>query len=112
MNVILSGMKYFPLNRGFFKSSAKIILSVLRASIFLWWSGHFQVQAQTDANQFTPQVSPLAPNAASLAKFVDIPVSYYTGTPQIGIPIYEIKAGSLSLPVALAYHASELRSKT
>ena len=65
------------------------------------------VIAQSETpGQFTSQVIPMAPNAASVSKFVDVPVSYYTGTPQISIPIYEAKAGSLSVPISINYHAS------
>jgi len=48
---------------------------------------------------------PLAPNAAAFAKYGEIPVSLYTGIPNISIPIYEIKSGTLSMPISLSYHA-------
>ena len=63
------------------------------------------VQAQPVNSQIKDVVMP-SPNAASLGKFGDIPVSYYTGVPNIGIPIYTVKEGSVSLPVALSYHSS------
>lgn len=50
-----------------------------------------------------------SPNAASLGKFVDIPVDNFTGTAQMSIPIYTIHEGSLSLPLSLSYHASGLK---
>lgn len=50
-----------------------------------------------------------SPNAASLGKFGDIPVSYHTGTPEISIPIYTLKQGNLSLPVSVSYHSSGVR---
>ena len=66
-----------------------------------------RVNAQNDTpNQFTSQALPMAPNAASLSRCVDVPVSYYTGTTQVNVPIYEVKAGSLSVPVSISYHAS------
>lgn len=55
------------------------------------------------------EASIASPNAASLGKYGDIPVSYHTGIPQMSIPIYQITEGSLSLPVSLSYHASGLR---
>jgi len=61
------------------------------------------------STQITTTVLPMAPNLASLAKHVDVPVTYYTGTPQIDIPIYGISNGSLSMPVSLSYHASGIR---
>src|SRR5450432_1783014 len=50
-----------------------------------------------------------SPTAASLGKYADIPVSYHTGIPQINIPLYTVKAGSLELPLGLSYHASGLK---
>lgn len=50
-----------------------------------------------------------SPNAASLGKYADIPVSYHTGVPNISIPIYTIEEGTLSLPITLSYHGSGIR---
>src|SRR5438105_4637203 len=50
-----------------------------------------------------------SPTAAALAKYGDIPVSYYTGTPQISVPIYTVKSKTLQLPVSLSYHASGMK---
>ncbi|MCS3795085.1 RHS repeat domain-containing protein [Niastella sp. OAS944] len=55
------------------------------------------------------QVTISSPTAAALAKYGDIPVSYHTGTPAINIPLYNIKSGSLQMPVSLSYHASGLK---
>src|SRR3982751_5697532 len=54
-------------------------------------------------------VIPPSPNAAALGKFADSPVSLYTGTPQVSIPLYEITEGDLKLPIQLDYHASGLK---
>ncbi len=55
------------------------------------------------------KVNIASPNASSLGKYGDIPVSYHTGVPNISIPIYSLKSGSLQLPVGLSYHAGGLR---
>jgi hypothetical protein len=52
---------------------------------------------------------PPPPDAASLGKYGDIPVSTYTGIPQISIPLYELKGRHLSLPISLSYHASGVK---
>ena len=58
---------------------------------------------------YTPKIIPPSPNAASLGKYGEIPVSYYTGLPNISIPIYDIqdKAGSHS--ISISYHASGIK---
>ena len=54
-------------------------------------------------------VSLASPTAAALGKYGDIPIGYNTGTPNIDIPVYTVKAGKLSLPISLSYHASGLK---
>lgn len=49
---------------------------------------------------------PPAPNAAELGKYGTYPVGTLTGIPEISFPLYEIKSGSLTLPISLSYHAS------
>lgn len=51
----------------------------------------------------------LSPNAASLGQYGEIPVSLYTGTPNINIPLYEMTYGDMSVPISLSYHASGIR---
>ncbi|MEM9722888.1 MAG: RHS repeat domain-containing protein [Bacteroidota bacterium] len=60
-------------------------------------------------HKLVQDVTMAAPNAASLGKFGDIPVSYFTGVPNIGIPIYTIQEGPLSLSIGLNYHASGIK---
>ncbi len=48
-------------------------------------------------------------SVASHGKFGEVPVSYFTGVPSIGVDIYEVKQGPLSLPISVNYHASGLR---
>ena len=50
-----------------------------------------------------------SPTAASLAKHGDIPVSLYTGTPNIDIPLYVVEGKTLRLPITLRYHASGVK---
>jgi len=56
-----------------------------------------------------PHVTPMTPNAAEFAKYADSPVSYYSGTPNISIPLYEIDADGFKLPIDLSYHGSGIR---
>lgn len=69
-----------------------------------------KAESQTaDENPLKFDIIPPGPEAASLGKFVDNPVSAYTGVPSINIPIYTLKSYELSLPVSLSYHASGLK---
>lgn len=56
-----------------------------------------------------PEVVPPSPNAAALGKYVETPVSSAAGIPNIGIPLYEIKEGDISVPVSLSYHAGGIK---
>ena len=58
-----------------------------------------------------PDILPGSPEAAAFAKNVNIPVSYASGTPQISIPFYTVKSGSLEIPVAISYNASGIREE-
>ncbi|MEM6767985.1 MAG: RHS repeat domain-containing protein [Bacteroidota bacterium] len=60
-------------------------------------------------NQLMHDVVLPAPNPASLGKYLDIPVSHFTGVPNISIPIYTVTEGPLSLPISLSYHSSGIK---
>jgi len=53
----------------------------------------------------------LSPEAVALGKFVEVPVSNYSGLPEINIPIYTMKARDFSIPIGLSYHASGVKVK-
>lgn len=54
-------------------------------------------------------VIPPSPNAAAFAKYGNIPISTYTGVPDISIPIYQIKVRDITVPISLSYHASGIK---
>ena len=54
-------------------------------------------------------IIPLSPQAASLARYGEYPVSHATGVPDITIPIYTVSLGNFSLPVSISYHASGIK---
>lgn len=68
-----------------------------------WLGSLAQVGTLNDTRQ------PLSPNAATLGKFIEIPVGNFTGTPEINIPLYEVKTKDLTVPVSLSYHASGIK---
>jgi hypothetical protein len=56
-----------------------------------------------------PTVIPPSPEAASLGKFGDIPVGYYTGVPSILVPIWNLKSRDIEVPISLDYHAGGIK---
>jgi YD repeat-containing protein len=82
-------------------NKSTLILFVLLFSTFL-----FSLKGQNNADFKMPEIVPLSPEAKGIGKFGDVPVSTYTGVPDISIPIYTVKAGKLSLPITLSYHAT------
>ena len=69
----------------------------------------FALLAYSGYAQESPQIIPPSPNAASLGKYAEIPVSYYSGLPTVSIPLYEIEEKDISVPIALSYHASGIK---
>ena len=47
-----------------------------------------------------------SPNVAALGLYGEIPVSKFTGMPDISVPIYEVPVGDFKLPFSLHYHAA------
>jgi YD repeat-containing protein len=54
-------------------------------------------------------VVPPSPEASSLGKYGDLPVSLYTGIPQTHIPIYTIQERGMKIPISLNYHAGGIK---
>lgn len=48
---------------------------------------------------------PPPPNAASLGTYGQIPVSEYSGVPDIRVPLYTIEADGFKLPITVSYHS-------
>ncbi|MEJ7769705.1 MAG: DUF5977 domain-containing protein [Chitinophagaceae bacterium] len=76
--------------------------------VFLYLLFLLDTTAQNNSDQLLKVVPP-SPTVASLGKYGDVPVSLYTGIPNISIPLYEIKDGRLELPISLSYHAGGVK---
>ncbi|HVI48521.1 MAG TPA: hypothetical protein VM802_26875, partial [Chitinophaga sp.] len=50
-----------------------------------------------------------SPEAQSLGKYGDIPVSLHTGVPDISVPLYNIQLPGLQIPVTMSYHAGGVK---
>lgn len=48
---------------------------------------------------------PATPEAEQLKKFIDMPVDYATGIPDISFPLFSLKSGQISYPLAIRYHS-------
>jgi hypothetical protein len=70
--------------------------------LFLVLSFCAKAQERPDRSVFVPP----APNASALGEYGDVPVSYYTGTPSVSVPVKQVETGKLNLAVSLSYHAS------
>jgi YD repeat-containing protein len=76
----------------------------------IFFSGFFILLFVYGHSQYNPpKIIPPSPTAASLGNFGDIPIGYYTGTPDISVPLYEIKTKDLSVPITLSYDATGVR---
>jgi YD repeat-containing protein len=83
----------------------RILIASIGVMCMLTTFGQLETQNQKNISNITPP----SPEAASLGKYVEIPVGYYTGTPEISLPLANIKQGGLSVPVSISYHASGIR---
>lgn len=93
------------------------ILSNPRLWLLLWGSlwlatsvsaqGTLSKEPQTHM-QREPVVVP-SPNVASLGMFGKVPVSHFTGVPNVGVPLYSFSEGPITVPISLSYHASGFR---
>ncbi|WP_163325479.1 hypothetical protein [Draconibacterium mangrovi] len=85
----------------------KSILKKVFAIVGIYLISNMSLVGQNSSAEFVmPDVVPLSPEAKGIGKFGDIPVSNYTGSPDISIPIYTVKTGKLTLPITLNYHAT------
>jgi RHS repeat-associated protein len=66
-------------------------------------------QTPLQANDKYIQSTVPTPEAASLGKFTEIPVSNSSGVPSISIPIHTLAEGSIQVPISLNYHAGGMK---
>lgn len=71
--------------------------------------GYCFAQNSPDA-VFKSKIVPPSPEAASLGKYGQYPVTLNNGLVNISLPIYDITAGQLHLPISLSYHAAGVRA--
>jgi YD repeat-containing protein len=66
-----------------------------------------EADAQPSTTYVTSMNSQLpgSPEASQIRKYQDYPVSLFTGTPQVSIPIFTATAKGISVPITLSYNA-------
>ncbi|MBB4038343.1 YD repeat-containing protein [Dysgonomonas hofstadii] len=69
------------------------------------------IYSQEQISLTAPQIVPVTPTAATMEKYQSYPIDHSTGVPNITIPLYEIVAEDIVLPVTLTYHSSGLKPK-
>jgi len=84
---------------------SRLLVALVAGSLL--FSGNLHAQT----SPYIPKIIPPSPEGAALFKFTDVPVSPYTGTTDISVPIYTIQAKGISIPVNIDYHTGGIRLK-
>lgn len=82
-----------------------VLFLLSNATLFAQQSGgvNFQKEIASRAN------IPEAPESAAFARYGEVPVNLYAGTPGINVAIYTHKGRELDLPISLSYDASGIK---
>lgn len=94
---------------GFVKTAFLTIVLVAHASMAQAQLTKEQQASPLSTEKLLPDFNSLSPEAASLGRYGSHQVSEYTGTPNIRIPLFEVKSGDVSYPVELYYDASGIK---
>lgn len=87
----------------------KHFIKACLALIMLLHTIVFNSNSQSFTVEKFRNIVPPSPTASSLGKYAETPVSLYTGTVNIEVPLYEIKVQDFSLPISLSYHSSGIK---
>lgn len=82
-------------------------LSIILLVSFLALVGN--TQESNISEVYDLSVTAPSPNSTALGEYADVPVSLYTGTPNVSIPIHTFQGKHLSVPVNLSYHGSGIK---
>lgn len=69
-------------------------------------------QDSPDVESYTPRdysLIPPSPEVSALMKYIDFPVSPFTGQPNITLPLYTVREGSLEIPISISYHGGGIK---
>lgn len=72
----------------------------------------FVLSGNAQDNYLNTTISiPPSPTSAGLGKYGDVPVSLYTGVPNITLPLYIINSDNINLPISLSYHSQGFKTE-
>lgn len=77
--------------------------------IFLIGQIYSYCQTYGGENDIVKSTHISSPTASELGKYGSYPVSYYTGTVAVSVPLVDFTAEGFSLPIYLSYHTSGIR---
>ena len=76
--------------------------------LLLWAAAYGAMVVNLDADN-QPIYNVPSPEVANLGMYGQVPVSYYTGVPDISVPLYEVKVGNFSMPITASYHIGSVK---
>ena len=62
-----------------------------------------------NSNTYLPKINPSSPETYKFNQFVDTPVGYNTGMPNIDINLGEINIDGVSVPISISYHSDGIK---
>jgi hypothetical protein len=106
LRIKINNWNFYNKNKNHMNTNQKSLIV-----IFLIITIPLQAQIPTGLTQEYLQLTPTipTPNVASFTKYGEIPVSEYTGVPDITIPVYTLKDGPVNMPITLRYNASGIK---
>ncbi len=79
--------------------------------IFGWIICHTSItSAQNNNPQSNYDYTPVSPTSSSIATYVDYPIDYSTGVPNISIPLFDIDTKMGKIPFTLSYHVGKVKA--
>jgi hypothetical protein len=82
-------------------------LKIITLPVILFCFNILNLKAQpVTIGSLKANTSVASPEAAAMFKFSDIPVSEYTGVPNVNIPITSFQNGNINVDVSLSYHSA------
>jgi len=81
---------------------------MIKIIVFILLSNYIAAQ---ESNKYTPDIIPPAPSVNNLMKFEEVPVSHYTGVPDISIPLAAMNTGlnNVNISLSLKYHSLSVK---